>query len=166
MLDKDRIIELLRIERECVSRAVCDRDCGKCELAQDKNELLAAFDGAISKLIEQEALVQSLQHTIACMAAGIASTAPRVWSVADFIDNQMIPTVIWLEKRNGDVIAGVWQIDHYEMEDGTIRSDIGIEIAEWPEAYNTQYRIWTDDPNEACKRDNPWDDEKEGGGNT
>lgn len=50
----DRIIRVLETERECVSRD-CDRDCGKCDLAQDRDWLLSVYDAAISLLKEQEA---------------------------------------------------------------------------------------------------------------
>ena len=41
-----RVIELLSIERECVSRD-CDRNCGKCDLVQEKSELLEMYDEVI-----------------------------------------------------------------------------------------------------------------------
>lgn len=169
MLDKNRIIELLKIECECVRRnsdQVCDRNCSACDLVQDDKELLAAFDGAIEMLDVQHETIQSLFNTIKHLCDGIASTAPRVVSVDDFIEGMYIPTVLWLERRSGDIVAGVWQLDHYELEDGTTIPDIGLEIAENPEAYNTEWRIWTAEPNEACKKAYPWSDEKEGGEDT
>lgn len=46
-----RAVELMQIEKECISRAcACDRDCGKCDLVQEDTELLAAFDMAIQAL--------------------------------------------------------------------------------------------------------------------
>ena len=44
-----RDIELLKIERECVSRT-CDRNCGVCDLVQDERELLAMYDRVIAYL--------------------------------------------------------------------------------------------------------------------
>lgn len=44
-----RDIELLKIERECVSRT-CDRNCGACDLAQTEQELLAMYDRVIAHL--------------------------------------------------------------------------------------------------------------------
>ena len=49
MNESDRIIELMRIERECVSRD-CDRECGKCDLVQDRSELIAAYDIVIKTM--------------------------------------------------------------------------------------------------------------------
>ena len=53
MLDRENAIRMLRIERECVSRD-CDRDCAKCDLAQDRELLLKAYDDALELLKEQE----------------------------------------------------------------------------------------------------------------
>lgn len=55
MMDQETIIKGLEIERECVSRD-CDRDCGKCDLAQDRDWLLSVYDGALELLKEQEAV--------------------------------------------------------------------------------------------------------------
>ena len=47
----ERIIELLRIERECVRRAeTCTRHCEICPLVQDDKELIQAYDQAIGLL--------------------------------------------------------------------------------------------------------------------
>lgn len=166
MLDRDRIIELLKIERECVRRnsaQSCDGNCSACDLVQDDKELLAAYDGAVDLLNVQFETIKSLMNTIVHLSEGIASTAPRVYTVDDFEDGMFIPTVLWLEKRNGDVVVGVWQLDHYEMEDGTTRADVGVEFLERPEAYNSEWRIWSGEPNRALKSAYPWNDEKEGG---
>lgn len=55
MPDREKVIKGLQIERECVSRD-CDRDCGKCDLVQDRDWLLSVYDGAIAMLKEQEAV--------------------------------------------------------------------------------------------------------------
>lgn len=57
MTDLEKVIKVLQIERECVSRD-CDRDCGKCDLAQDRDWLLSVYDDAITLLKEQEAVVR------------------------------------------------------------------------------------------------------------
>ncbi len=46
MMYPKKAIDFLKIERECVSRD-CNRNCGACDLAQDRQELLAAYDCAI-----------------------------------------------------------------------------------------------------------------------
>lgn len=53
MMDRETIIKGLQIERECVSRD-CGRNCGKCDLVQDRDWLLSVYDGAITLLKEQE----------------------------------------------------------------------------------------------------------------
>jgi len=53
MPDMEKAITGLQIERECVSRD-CDRDCGECDLVQDREWLLSVYDDAIELLKEQE----------------------------------------------------------------------------------------------------------------
>lgn len=47
--DHGRILKVLKTERECVSRD-CDRKCGECDLALERNEILGAYDAIISML--------------------------------------------------------------------------------------------------------------------
>lgn len=49
MADRGEILQMLRTERECVCRD-CDRECGRCDLAQDRCWLLDMYDGAIDLL--------------------------------------------------------------------------------------------------------------------
>lgn len=44
--DHGRLMRVLKTERECVSRE-CDRDCGKCNLLLDRDEILTAYDELI-----------------------------------------------------------------------------------------------------------------------
>lgn len=53
MTDREKVINGLQIERECVSRD-CDRDCGNCDLVQDRDWLLSVYDNALELLKEQE----------------------------------------------------------------------------------------------------------------
>lgn len=53
-MDKKDVIRILQIERECISRD-CDRNCGYCDLVQEQDVLLDAYDSAIALLsIEPE----------------------------------------------------------------------------------------------------------------
>ena len=54
MTDRDKVIKGLQIERECVSRD-CNRNCGQCDLVQDRDWLLSVYDDALALLKEQEA---------------------------------------------------------------------------------------------------------------
>lgn len=57
--DHGRILKVLKTERECVSRD-CDRKCGECDLALERNEILGAYDAIISMLsapAEKEGLI-------------------------------------------------------------------------------------------------------------
>ena len=82
-----------------------------------------------------------------------------ILSVADIIDLGRTPDVIWIERREeGDVAAGVWQIDHYEMVGGGVVDDLGEEIAEAPEAYNTKWRCWyPTKPTDEQRKEVQWD---------
>ena len=48
-MTKAKVIDILKIERECISRD-CDRNCGQCDLAQEQETLLDAYNSAISLL--------------------------------------------------------------------------------------------------------------------
>lgn len=51
----DRVLELLKIERECVTRQspcnekskLCDRNCGECDIAQNDLEIIEMYDFVI-----------------------------------------------------------------------------------------------------------------------
>ena len=42
-----KTLEAMKTERECVARQQCDRDCAKCELVMDQEDLVNAFDAVI-----------------------------------------------------------------------------------------------------------------------
>ena len=48
----DRIIELMQIELECVSREDCDRHCSECDLVQDREELIDAYKKVVGILTD------------------------------------------------------------------------------------------------------------------
>lgn len=48
-MELTRAIELLEIERECVTRD-CDRDCANCELVQDRDELVTMYNTVIVQM--------------------------------------------------------------------------------------------------------------------
>ena len=52
-MDKNEVIKYLKIERECISRD-CDRNCGECDLVQEQETLLEAYNSAIALLEENE----------------------------------------------------------------------------------------------------------------
>ena len=67
MLSIDEAIELLRTERMCVRHAdVCDRECEKCALVQDTDELLEMYDSVCDWLEELKALRLLLDWAIEC----------------------------------------------------------------------------------------------------
>ena len=60
----ERMIELLKIEHECMLRGAhddCDRKCADCELVQDDGELHEMYTNVIRLLKEQEATMQCIK---------------------------------------------------------------------------------------------------------
>ena len=56
-MEGKRILELLKIERECVRRNSnneCDRNCAKCDLVQKDADLLEMYDILIKRYGEEE----------------------------------------------------------------------------------------------------------------
>jgi len=45
-----RALELMVIERECVRRQQCNRNCAKCDLVQDQTELEKAYTVVIDTM--------------------------------------------------------------------------------------------------------------------
>lgn len=86
MTDREKVIEGLKIERECVSRD-CDRDCAKCDLVQDREWLLSVYDDALELLKEQKSEWledsdpgQVYGTTWACAECGCSICAPIIWN--------------------------------------------------------------------------------------
>ena len=52
-MDKSEVIKYLKIELECISRD-CNRNCGECDLVQEQETLLDAYNSAIALLEENE----------------------------------------------------------------------------------------------------------------
>lgn len=49
--DHGDLLKVLKTERECVSRD-CDRNCGACDLALERDEILTVYDALISMLAD------------------------------------------------------------------------------------------------------------------
>ena len=47
--DHGRLLKVLKTERECVSRD-CDRNCGKCDLSLERDEIVGVYDALIAML--------------------------------------------------------------------------------------------------------------------
>ena len=87
-------------------------------------------------------------------------TYPHLFTLDDFSTGDLIPTVIWVEVRNAEPTAGVWQEDHYEMEDGSVMADPKSEIIDNPGRYNRDFRFWDAYPDKASRNDEPWKGEE------
>ena len=47
--DHGLLLKVLKTERECVSRD-CDRNCGKCDLSLERDEIVGVYDALIAML--------------------------------------------------------------------------------------------------------------------
>ena len=128
IMEKTR--HLLSIERECVARQQCDRNCGACDLVQDQDELLQAFDFAISLL---------------------NATEPHVLTEEDFTDafigarcdkHGRLP--VWVEYRTGR--CG-W--------DTTSLKTMRIGMYTWG---RQNFRYWTGRPTKKQREAVKWND--------
>ena len=54
MSDIQKAIEIIQTEKACVSRQQCGRDCGKCDLVMQANDILDAYAAAIDALQEKQ----------------------------------------------------------------------------------------------------------------
>lgn len=55
-MNKQRILELLQIELECIQRNeqnICNRDCANCDLVQTTDELIKMYTTVIEIVKEQ-----------------------------------------------------------------------------------------------------------------
>jgi hypothetical protein len=55
-----RAVEVIRTEKKCVLRNIrgCSRECEKCDLVLPDEEILQAYDMAVSALLYKEAKVK------------------------------------------------------------------------------------------------------------
>lgn len=81
MISINRLIELMSIEHECVSRD-CDRNCDVCDLVQDRHELIDAYSSVVGLLYNIGFLLGDISqrnnkrysyyvHTVICDLYGI-----------------------------------------------------------------------------------------------
>ena len=53
MKKHEHAIQVIQTERKCVARQQCDRNCGKCDLVMNADEILAAYDYILDILKEK-----------------------------------------------------------------------------------------------------------------
>lgn len=79
-LEQKRTLALttLRRERECVANEECDRNCGECPIAGDRDEILAGFDAAIELLEKGARKPRESVRKLPCPVCG--TTRPELFS--------------------------------------------------------------------------------------
>lgn len=100
------------------------------------------------------------QETTIKLAQKRMPTYPHLFTPDEFIRGNLIPTVIWLEMRNAEPVAGVWQQDHYEMGDGSAIDDPASVVIYNSRSYNRDFRFWDAYPDKASRNDEPWKGEE------
>lgn len=80
-----------------------------------------------------------------------------IYQEEEFENDALIPTVIFIEMRpSSQCIAGVWQVDHYELENGNTVLSPWEEIQKWQGSYNDWWRIWKYEPTDEERKGIPW----------
>lgn len=82
MPDLEKAIQWLEIERECVGRD-CDRDCGQCDLAQDRETLLSACDDAIALLEAQQPRMVKKMKNVGSHLLGTCPSCEKILMVEE-----------------------------------------------------------------------------------
>lgn len=138
MPDRGNVIRGLEIERECVSRD-CDRECGKCDLAQDKEWLLKVYDDALELLREQEPRVLTFDELMA-LPHMIEDNVPVVSEVK-------YPVGVWTK---GTLCK--WRGAEFLQE--------LVQDHKWynREHYGKIWRVWTAIPSIEQRKAVKWDD--------
>lgn len=102
--------------------------------------------------LEQEVTIRLAQKRM--------QTDARLITEEELNEGTYLPTVIWVEKRGEEPVAGVWQLDHYEMQDCSTIDDLESELKDLPGTYNVAWRIWEGYPDKASRNDEPWKGEE------
>ena len=85
-----------------------------------------------------------------------AQEEPHVLSREDILAG-VTPDVIWAElKGNTMLTPGVWQIDHYEMGEGSVLDALDDEVRETGN-YGVHWRVWTARPTISQREATPWE---------
>jgi len=113
-----------------------------------------AFVCPTCKARSPETVGQDQETTIKLAQKRMPNT-PRLFQIEDF-SGDLIPTVIWVELRNAEPVAGVWQQSYYVMEDGSVLDDPKSEIINNPLKYNREFRFWDSYPDKRIRDEEPW----------
>lgn len=139
--DVERAIKALTIESECVARD-CDRNCGECELAVDRQWLLDAYNDALELL---------------------QRTAPRVMTPEEVRDLKTWD-VVWIEEIDDpdeDVHITEYinriHVDKDRSETGEPYCEMLFKhFRETLGDYASYWRCWTARPSHEQLRETPW----------
>ena len=127
----ERMIELLKIEHECMLRKShddCNGDCNNCDLVQDDGELHEMYMDVIGILKAQEPRVMELTELSDCMIGWL-----------EYMD-EVLP-----------VISGTCADGAHCFID-TMDRNLALKDVD----YNVVWRVWTLKPTQAQRGATPW----------
>ena len=127
----DRMIELLRTERECVlSARSCGRDCEHCTLVQKDGDLIEMYDGVIKRLQQQKAHILTREEI------------------------EALDGYTWEEYRDSAILQVTLIRKQFVRE----RLELPYHISElnWA-AYGKEWRLWSAQPTEEQRKAVKWD---------
>jgi len=139
-MTRQRMVELLEIEKECVRRNACgecNRACHICDLLQDDTELHEMYEEVIALVKAQEPRVMTLDE---------AQTA---------LHND---TVVWAELKGKLICAGIHMdgTDYFMMQNDDVLDVTDFDSGEGSEVYGKQARCWTSRPTDEQREATPW----------
>ena len=115
----ERMIELLEIEHECMRRGAhseCDRDCARCELVQDDQELDEMYTGVIALLKEQDKLLHKKQKDIDRLCTEISEWKHKFHDKSLKEQDAKYPVCEKCGKKIDHIITSVFNYDGSDSE--------------------------------------------------
>jgi len=136
----ERIIELLRIEHQCIlsnTNGECDRRCNDCDLVQDDAELNEMYTEAVSILEAQRLGVMSLDAVLQeDIPFWLEYRDPKDWELNE-----------WVLLFDTDSVAG---------ERIGLRGRLSCHLP-WTKDYGIEWRCWTSKPTDEERMAEPWE---------
>ena len=124
--------QVIERERECVARQQCNRDCAKCDLVMEADDILAAYDHALNllKVEEKTGMTPEDAATIGRFREHIFSE----WSyfrMAEIAQAERDGRLVVLPCKVGDTVFRVWKVDGRKTEITEHKMENIVQIAQW-----------------------------------
>lgn len=136
-MTRQRMVELLEIEKECARRNACgecNRSCHICDLLQDDTELHEMYEEVIALVKAQEPRVMTFEEVM-------SDDTEIAWTEAEFEDDEYA----WF-------CPGI--IIH--RENAFESNAIGVSFEGDRDNYGKEIRCWTSKPTKEQREAVPW----------